>query len=65
MDNKCMSCQNRYVGCHSECDDYKTYKKNLESEKKLMEKTTYSYQTNKILKYETLYKFRNRRNIRS
>lgn len=26
IDAPCADCQKRYVGCHSDCEDYKTWK---------------------------------------
>ena len=33
MESKCKNCQNRYVGCHDNCEDYKAYKQYLEEKK--------------------------------
>lgn len=33
MDNECKGCENRYVGCHDECEYYKAYKQYLEDKK--------------------------------
>lgn len=32
MKNNCYHCQNRKVGCHQNCLDYKRYKTNLQKE---------------------------------
>lgn len=32
MKNNCYHCQNRKVGCHQNCLDYKRYKANLQKE---------------------------------
>ena len=29
----CMNCQNRYLGCHSECKEYKKEKEKIEQAK--------------------------------
>ena len=26
MKKQCLNCPDRYVGCHSECDDYKAFR---------------------------------------
>lgn len=28
--NSCLNCQDRIIGCHQNCEKYKTYKKQLE-----------------------------------
>ena len=33
MENKCRHCTKRKVGCHSDCDAYKKFKKDLEKYK--------------------------------
>lgn len=30
----CIQCQNRHMGCHAECDEYKKQKEQLTAEKK-------------------------------
>ena len=32
---KCFSCEDRYPGCHSKCDDYKKWKEWLNEQKSL------------------------------
>lgn len=29
----CKGCENRFVGCHSECERYKTFKANIEAQR--------------------------------
>ena len=29
-ENKCKTCNERYVGCHSECESYKKFRKELD-----------------------------------
>ncbi len=30
LKSKCYKCEKRYVGCHSNCNDYKEYRKALD-----------------------------------
>lgn len=38
MKNYCKDCQNRYVGCHIECEKYKKFKEDLDIAKKREER---------------------------
>lgn len=33
MSNSCKGCNKRTLGCHSNCEDYKNYKKDLDNVK--------------------------------
>lgn len=53
-ENKCFGCTKRRVGCHSECEDYILFKKQLDEqnaiirEKKKAEKSAYRLYVTKI-----------------
>ena len=34
----CKLCQKRYLGCHSECDEYKDFKQDVENSKEMIAK---------------------------
>lgn len=38
MDCKCKGCTERHVGCHSECENYITFKEKLEQQNKQIKK---------------------------
>lgn len=31
----CLGCEKRYIGCHSNCEDYQKYRKELDNLKKI------------------------------
>lgn len=45
MKNKCYECKKRKIGCHSDCDEYKQYKKvqELVNKKKIAENISTGY----------------------
>lgn len=38
MDNECKGCEERYVGCHDNCEYYKAYKQWLKDKKEQEQK---------------------------
>lgn len=36
--SKCYNCQNRHMGCHSDCEDYKQFRAELDEINKQKEK---------------------------
>ena len=42
METPCKDCQDRYVSCHSSCDQYKQWKADLSSEKEKIRKVRYA-----------------------
>lgn len=36
--SKCYNCQNRHIGCHSDCEDYKQFRAELDEINKQKEK---------------------------
>ena len=41
MNAPCMNCKNKYIGCHSNCEDYAEFKDNVEELKAKRRKRVY------------------------
>lgn len=39
----CQNCTERYVGCHSECEDYKSYRDDLDKKNALSRQQKQNY----------------------
>lgn len=46
MECKCKNCNERFIGCHSNCDSYKQYKLHLAKEKEKYNFSVSSRNTN-------------------
>lgn len=54
---ECVSCTERYVGCHSECDKYKKYRSDLDERTENTKKMKRSmYGEYEVFKREQSYK---------
>lgn len=49
----CKDCSERHIGCHSECEKYKSFRefKMIQYEKKIKEQSIEGYVADSIIKY--------------
>ena len=52
----CKLCEKRYLGCHSECDEYKEFKQEIEDSKEMIAKRKAEMTLIDDYKVESTYK---------
>lgn len=50
--NGCLQCENRYIGCHSQCESYRAFKAKLAIAAEVQRKAKESYPVHRFSRYE-------------
>jgi citrate lyase synthetase len=53
--NSCLGCTDRYVGCHSKCEKYKTYKEEMTKLEDIVNKKKKKYSGYVEYKYSKMH----------